>query len=52
MKLHETQLNLIRICYIETNGGGAFQTMQYTIQQRKEYLNLYSTKEEMELEKP
>ena len=40
------------ICYIETNEGGAFQTLQYTIQQGKEYLNLYSTKEEMELEKP
>ena len=40
------------ICYIETNEGGAFQTLQYTIQQGKEYLNLYSTKAEMELEKP
>ena len=36
------------ICYVETNEGGAYQTMQYAIQQGKEYLNLYSMKENVE----
>ena len=36
------------ICYVETNEGGAYQTMQYAIQQGKEYLNLYSMKEDVE----
>ena len=36
------------ICYVETNEGGAYQTMQYAIQQGKEHLNLYSMQENVE----
>ena len=39
--------NLV-IFYLETNKGGAYQTMQYAIQQEKKYLNLYQIKEDMQ----
>lgn len=34
------------VFYVETNEGGAYQTMQYAIQQGKEYINLYHSKED------
>lgn len=37
--------NLV-IFYVETNDGGAYQTMQYATQQAKEHLNLYHIKED------
>lgn len=37
--------NLV-IFYVETNEGGAYQTMQYAIEQGKVHINLYHTKEE------
>lgn len=39
--------NLV-IFYVETNEGGAYQTMQYAIQQGKEYVNLYHSKEDQQ----
>ena len=36
------------VFYVETNEGGAYQTMQYAIQQGKEHLNLYSMQENVE----
>ena len=38
--------NLV-VFYVENNAGGAYQTLRYAIAQRKEYLNLYHTKEDM-----
>ena len=35
--------NLV-IFYVETTEGGAYQTMQYAIQQGKNFINLYHTK--------
>ena len=35
------------IFYVETNEGGAYQTMRYAITQSKECLNLYHSKEDM-----
>ena len=37
--------NLV-ICYVETNEGGAYQTMQYAMQQGKKLVNLYHSKED------
>ena len=37
--------NLV-IFYVETNEGGAYQTMQYAIQQGKNLMNLYRSKED------
>lgn len=37
--------NLV-IFYVETNEGGAYQTMQYAIQQGKNLVNLYRSKED------
>lgn len=31
------------VFYVEANEGGAYQTLQYAIQQGKEYINLYQT---------
>lgn len=39
--------NLV-IFYVETNEGGAYQTMQYAIQQGKEHMNLYQVKEDIQ----
>lgn len=39
--------NLI-IFYVETNEGGAYQTMQYAMQQGKDLINLYHTKEDQQ----
>lgn len=39
--------NLV-IFYVETNEGGAYQTMQYAIQQGKECVNLYHSKEDQQ----
>lgn len=35
------------VFYVETNEGGAYQTMQYATAQGKECLNLYHAKEDM-----
>lgn len=37
----------LAVFYVETDKGGAYQTMRYAIEQGKEYLNLYHTKEEV-----
>ena len=34
------------VFYVETNEGGAYQTMQYATQKGKEHLNLYHAKED------
>ena len=34
------------VFYVETNEGGAYQTMQYATQQGKEHINLYHDKED------
>jgi len=39
--------NLV-IFYVETKEGGAYQTMQYAIQQGKEHINLYHAKEDQQ----
>ncbi len=39
--------NLV-ILYVETNEGGAYQTMQYAIQQGKALINLYYAKEDQQ----
>ena len=36
------------IFYVETNEGGAYQTMQYAIQQGKNLINLYRAKEDQQ----
>lgn len=36
----------LAVFYVEIDKGGAYQTMQYAIEQGKEYLNLYHTKGE------
>lgn len=39
--------NLV-VFYVETNEGGAYQTMQYAIQQEKATINLYHAKEDQQ----
>ncbi len=39
--------NLV-VFYVETNEGCAYQTMQYAIQQGKDLINLFHTKEDQQ----
>ena len=39
--------NLV-VFYVETSEGGAYQTMQYAIQQGKDLINLYHAKEDQQ----
>lgn len=43
---HMVDRSDLTVFYVETNEGGAYQTMQYTIEQGKVHINLYHTKEE------
>ena len=36
------------VFYVESNEGGAYQTMKYTAEQGKAYLNLYHSKEDVQ----
>ena len=38
----------LTVFYVETNEGGAYQTMQYAMQQGKDLINLYHTKEDQQ----
>lgn len=38
----------LTVFYVETNEGGAYQTMQYAVQQGKDLINLYHTKEDQQ----
>ena len=43
---HMVDRSDLAVFYVEKNEGGAYQTMQYAIQQRKAYINLHTTKED------
>jgi len=43
---HMVDRSDLTVFYVETNEGGAYQTMQYAIQQGKEHINLYHAKED------
>ena len=43
---HMVDRSDLTVFYVETNEGGAYQTMQYAIQQGKEHVNLYHAKED------
>lgn len=38
----------LAIFYVETSKGGAYQTMQYAMQQEKKLINLYRAKEDQQ----
>ena len=38
----------LTVFYVETNEGGAYQTMQYAMQQGKDLINIYHTKEDQQ----
>ncbi len=42
---HMVDRSNLTVFYVETSEGGAYQTMQYALQQGKKCLNLYHTKE-------
>lgn len=43
---HMVDRSDLTVFYVETNEGGAYQTMQYAIQQGKDLINLYQDKED------
>ena len=43
---HMVDRSDLTVFYVATNEGGAYQTMQYAIQQGKEHINLYHAKED------
>lgn len=45
---HMVDRSDLTVFYVETNEGGAYQTMQYAIQQGKEHINLYHLKEDQQ----
>ena len=45
---HMVDRSDLTVFYVETNEGGAYQTMQYAIQQGKNLINLYHTKEDQQ----
>ena len=45
---HMVDRSDLTVFYVETNEGGAYQTMQYAMQQGKDLINLYHTKEDQQ----
>ena len=45
---HMVDRSNLTVFYVESNEGGAYQTMQYAIQQGKDLVNLYHTKEDQQ----
>ena len=47
-KRHMVDRSDLVVFYVEANEGGTYQTMQYAIQQGKNLINLYRTKEDQQ----
>lgn len=45
---HMVDRSNLTVFYVESNEGGAYQTMQYAIQQGKNLINLYHAKEDQQ----